>query len=1397
MISKSIPELGRLTVIEVLGDYIIGIPEKPSSPDGADYLVRAVDISDPKNPVTVATFGETAHPVLAHGTYKRLNEVYIGGGRTSDNAIRLNEDGSLSKVNWSAYTTTNYGKAAGNYPWAAKHWWSYDDVSGNAQLFYKDEVMAEWDHLGLTGVIGFPTIVGNILLYGSDQSFSGAAAYDISDPHNPVLLDVLKLPAGHPTLKDSRTGEPLQYGLGGYWYEVTGHYMVFARRLDNPGIQVVDFSDPTNLKLHCEVLFNDPASGLSSSGVDNPMYVNFQDEYAFAEQLKINVETCEVALQFDEQKYGAETSQYSRPIGNLMLAGGGHNYLLENQGIKSGGLSIWGHQAEPDTRPPYVSYHIPKADQTNYPVGAPISIMIPETLHATTIIPGDTLTVTEVGGAEVTVDYVLTHAGLMTVAPLNDFKPNTTYEVHLEGIEDAVHNKMLPYSFRFSTGSSVEQSPPTIQSVAIAPGSTLLVDESVTVTVNATDPEGDAMEYRFRASEGDEYGEWSSSNSSVMSYSETGTYRINVQVRDSNGALVTEVENVVVTDVLYPDEPSLASGPMALATGGSFTWVVNPDNDTVSRVSTSTHNLQSEFSVGANPFSVAVDAGNLAWITLRDEDAIAILDRPGNRVDTINLPYGSGPTGIVTDRERSVMYVALYNSGKVLKFDVATRTQIGEIDGLTTPYALALTDASDKLLATRFISPQNWGEVYAINTNNMTLASTIRLDKNMVPDDIDQGRGVPNYLSSIIIDANDQFAYVVGKKDNVGRGLLNGNADIDDDNTVRTFIAQINLAGNTENRSERLDFDNADSPSALAIASNGLYVFAALQGNNQIAVFSRDPSNGTLGGVVSKITAGLAPRGLLFDSATEQLFVKNYTERSVSTVDMSAFLSGNIVNPTINKTVTVSSEKLSAQVLKGKQLFFNSVYGLDEEGEVLARTSAEGYLSCATCHIDGGQDGRVYDFTGRGEGLRNNIALKGRSGTRFGNVHWSGNFDEIQDFENDIRLRFLGRGLMTDADFEASSDPQGPVKAGYSEDLDALAAYVSSLGKESLPRSPYRDSIGELTSAALQGQQVFIDLGCDSCHRGKAFTDGIRHDVGTMREYSGHRLGGELDGISTPSLLGVFESAPYLHDGSAETLDAVFAILGGEVFQAEEASLSGATIIDTGEFSYLRHGSGVMLSEGGSVSVTTSATAHNGAVRVRYGSVAFATDMTVTVNGTAYTRPLQVLPTVDGENVSFTEAVFTVALADGNNTISVSITPSDAGQTVAIDDITVSTAATADTGSAHTVFQSASASDKENLMAYLLQIDKASAPADDEEIVLGASDGSGTGTGGTGGGTGGGTNNETTDNPGTSVEPTQEETIDGGSLSASEDGGSGANGPFWLLLMALTAVAARRRNRKA
>jgi hypothetical protein len=201
--------------------------------------------------------------------------------------------------------------------------------------------------------------------------------------------------------------------------------------------------------------------------------------------------------------------------------------------------------------------------------------------------------------------------------------------------------------------------------------------------------------------------------------------------------------------------------------------------------------------------------------------------------------------------------------------------------------------------------------------------------------------------------------------------------------------------------------------------------------------------------------------------------------------------------------------------------------------------------------------------------LRNTTSLLGRAGTGHGPVHWSGNFDEIQDFEGAIRTGFAGGGFLSDElYFEGTrSEPLGDPKAGFSEELDALALYVSSLSV--IPRSPFKNDDGTYTSSGSRGEELFVQLGCDSCHSGEFYTDsaeGNLHDVGTLKETSGSRLGAELTGIDTPTLLGIWQTAPYLHDGSAPSLRDVLTSSNSSDMHGETSTLADGDLDDLVDF---------------------------------------------------------------------------------------------------------------------------------------------------------------------------------------------------------------------------------------
>src|SRR4030095_3684602 len=289
-------------------------------------------------------------------------------------------------------------------------------------------------------------------------------------------------------------------------------------------------------------------------------------------------------------------------------------------------------------------------------------------------------------------------------------------------------------------------------------------------------------------------------------------------------------------------------------------------------------------------------------------------------------------------------------------------------------------------------------------------------------------------------------------------------------NTVRAISSRIDLSTNAEDFASRLDHDNSSLASAVAFDKYGVYMFVALETSREVEVVD---AHGRW--EIFRFNVGRAPQGLVVSPDGLKLYVNNFMERTVGVFDLSRLVNLGETNVPVLATLSaVTNEKLSAQVLKGKQFFYDA---LDP------RLARDRYLSCASCHNDGGQDGRVWDLTGFGEGLRNTINLRGRAGAQGqGFLHWSANFDEVQDFEGQIRNLSGGTGLMTNTVFNLAprSQPLGDLKTGISADLDALAAYVTSLN--TFTSSPLRNSDGTLTTDAQAGKIIFRHMNCAQCH---------------------------------------------------------------------------------------------------------------------------------------------------------------------------------------------------------------------------------------------------------------------------------------------------------------------------
>lgn len=1204
---------GRTTSINYLNGWVIVGAEAPGSRPGSDLALRVYDLSDPANPIRrrpsdflqslpnnqwyQGNFGWNAH-----GTAQTGNLLLPQVMRISSFGAPVERGGS-NGIPDLGQVGVGYNRSAQAGPWVASFpWYGSADEDFTIERvttpygYNEFQTLATFDHVGPYGGGDWhPMFFGDLLIYARSggSARDGVVVYRLqyNNFDNPVTRSVTPQFVG-----------ALAGGFQGYWPTLfsdgSGLYVVGSSSNILIAADITRTTDPTG---DGEIPL---AASLTVPNFTNASYPVYQDNFGFIHNRKVDMtrflagDANPIVLTLNEGAPNrVNTSQMSLALGNLWLTGG----YPQNHGTanyEAQGMAVWVHQQAPDTAPPRVTYHLPQAGRTSYPRHAPLSFLIPEhprrggprngiDFAVRPVSPGtggapDTL------GAAVNGYLIHDFSGVLTFTPSAGLAANTTYQVDFFsdnqgtpanladdlGFQDAAGNLIEPYTFRFSTGGGINAvAPPVVTSLVadtFQPGPGNVV--TVTATATGTGP----LEYRFNFD--GVWSAWSATPSDSHVYAVAGRPRVLVQVRDNAGNLSNGSLRLLVLAAPAPGPRPTQSSTLAIGDDpdGRRLWVVNPDAHTVSVLDADTGTKLAEHSTGAgsNPRSIARDASGRYWVSCHGTDQLRVLMPDGSLHTTITLPYGAAPFGIAPSPNGQSLFVTLHGSGRLLRYSAASPAAAPVArDTFPTPRALAVSADGSRVLVTRFISSELEAEIgeFAGTSPDLALTRTFRLSSANTIDGGDRAAGVPNYLAGIAISPDGTRAAIVSKQDNIQRGLLYGVSDLTHETTVRAVVSFLDLISNQEIRDTRRDFDNSESPSAVTYSPLGDTLLVALQGNNRVAAidalslapvsgYNTTGSTETSPAVISfELDTGLAPQGLLVDGASKRLFTQNFMGRSVSVRDAGPLLDENRTTlPLLATTETVAVEPLAANVLLGKQIFYNAAD---------PRMSADSYISCASCHVDGGSDGRVWDFTGRGEGLRRTTDLRGRSGMVHGNVHWSANFDEIQDFEHDIRGPFGGTGFLplTPGQFASQHPSPATGKAGLSSELDALAAYVRSLGPESAPRSPVRNPNGSLSAAALAGRAVFNAQSCTSCHTPDHLTDSLSgsvsspflHDVGTLSTLSGMRLGGPLTGIDTPTLHGLHATRSYLHGGQAETLTDVFGYAGGVLHPAAGAELVG------------------------------------------------------------------------------------------------------------------------------------------------------------------------------------------------------------------------------------------------
>ena len=248
--------------------------------------------------------------------------------------------------------------------------------------------------------------------------------------------------------------------------------------------------------------------------------------------------------------------------------------------------------------------------------------------------------------------------------------------------------------------------------------------------------------------------------------------------------------------------------------------------------------------------------------------------------------------------------------------------------------------------------------------------------------------------------------------------------------------------------------------------------------------------------------------------------------------------------------VPESNALTSGKIALGRRLFFDPIL------------SADRTVACASCH----RPARAYgDTVPRSRGVRAQVTTRNVPSIlnrAYGRTFfWDGRAGSLEEAvlqpirnerEMDLALTALVELLQQDRAYEREFSKEFADGVSEANVARALASFVRSLRSGDAPLDRYMNGDrGALSPDALTGLQLFTGkANCVACHVGPTFTDEAFHNTGvTPGGDSGRALvtGRDEDRgkFKVPSLRNVALTAPYMHNGSVPTLEAVIDFYDG------------------------------------------------------------------------------------------------------------------------------------------------------------------------------------------------------------------------------------------------------------
>lgn len=554
-----------------------------------------------------------------------------------------------------------------------------------------------------------------------------------------------------------------------------------------------------------------------------------------------------------------------------------------------------------------------------------------------------------------------------------------------------------------------------------------------------------------------------------------------------------------------------------IAPDGTRLYVLCQGSGEIRVMDAKSYTLIKRVAVGRVPrgFSLSAD-GKKLFVTNSWDDTLSVIDT--RRLTVVaTWPVGSEPSSVVEDRQGNLLFVANRISNDIAVLDAQTGAEQKRLLAGRGASYLALSPDGTRIYATH---------VYPNPTPHRTAPESeitvIDAQRAVVVDRMPLHGIAGVFHVAFSTDGRLGVAAAYHPKNLVPLAHLEHGA---------AFGFSLEVFGTDVGEPVEVPLDEleryASQPFGVAIAPDKSHIYISCSGSEMVTVISiprllhfihshHPPLSQDLSAssnyITVRISVGRNPRGLTLTPDGRRLFVANRLDDTISVIDART--------NQISSTIKLAGPDAVSALRKGEQTFYT------------ARQSFQGQIGCANCHIDSTFDALTWDLEPDGFG-RDIVANK-----------------LLEGIKNTEPYKWTG----TNPDIPTECGPRTEMYFWRSEQYDNLALADLAMYVRSLEARPnrWKPAGHEQTPAQERGRAVFERVAdkfgspipevnrCSYCHSGPKGTNQKMFDVGTHRETDNTRL------LKSVPLTSVALVAPYLHDGSAGSLEEIWTVFNPE-----------------------------------------------------------------------------------------------------------------------------------------------------------------------------------------------------------------------------------------------------------